>query len=287
MQIVLGSQINAAEENRNFGVLDRPLNRTSGQNRQSRLQQRTAEREREMRIRERENEFIKKINEQMAQVKDSDMDDDLKRLTLSTLEDQIRQIHEARAERERLAVEREAQRNQIEQEERRREKEERARAKAAKHQDPEDAAERAKIRDMSLMSARMDNISSMSTTRARLTSEAEQLSQDIDNSRSLAENAAEAVRLRNARYGTTGPEHVANWQTNSSDFRQGHLENLNAGIAGLDAAINAQVAALYRDSQEMQETQLELVREKDENEEKSRCLTHASHVFAKYYDLRL
>ena len=267
MQIVLGSQINTAEENRNFGILDRPLNRTSGQNRQNRLQQRTAEREREMQIRERENEFIKKIKEQMAQVKDSEMDNDLKRLALSSLEDQIRQIHEARAERERLALEREAARNQIEQEERRREKEERARAKAAKHEDPEEAAERAKIRDMTLMSARMDKVSSMSTTRARLQSEATQLEQDIENSRNLSNNAAEEVRNRNVLKGTIGPEHVISWQTNQGDFRQGHLENLNAGIAGLDAAINAQVAALYRDSQEMQETQLELSREKDDDSE--------------------
>ena len=266
MQIVLGSQINAAEENRNFGLLDRPLNRTSGQNRQSRLQQRTAERERELQIRERENEFIKKIREQMAQVKDSEMSDDLKRLTLSSLEDQIRQIHEARAERERLAIEREAKRNQIEQEERRREKEERARAKAAKHQDPDETAERAKIRDMSLMSARVDKINSLSTTRARLTSEAGQLEQDVANSQSLSENAAEAVRQRNAMYGTIGPEHVISWQTNGGDFRQNHLENLNAGAAGIDAAINTQVAALYRDSKEMQETQLELNREKEDEE---------------------
>ena len=272
MQVVFGSQIGAAEENQNFGILDRPLNRTGGQNRQSRLQQRTAEREREMRIRERENEFIKKIKEQMAQVKDSEMDNDLKRLTLSSLEDQIRQIHEARAERERLAIEREAQRNQIEQEERRREKEERARAKAAKHQDPEDAAERAKIRDMSLMSARVDKINSLSTTRARLKSEAGQLEQDIDNSRSLSENAAEAVRQRNATQGTIGPEHVVSWQTASSDFRQGHLENLNAGISGLDAAINTQVEALYRDSREMQETQLELSREKEDDDEQSESI---------------
>ena len=266
MQIVLGSQVNSIEENRNFGILERPLNRTSGQNRQNRLQQRTAEREREMQIRERENEFIKKIKEQMAQVKDSEMADDLKRLTLSSLEDQIRQIHEARAERERLALEREAQRNQIEQEERRREKEERARAKAVKHEDPEDAAERAKIRDMSLMSARVDKINSMSTTRASLQSEAAQLEQDIDNSRNLSETAAEEIRNRNALHGTVGPEQVMSWQTNSGDFRQSHLGNLNAGIAGLDAAINAQVAALYRGSQEMQETQLELSREKDDEE---------------------
>ena len=276
MQIVLGSQINASEENRNFGILDRPLNRTSGQNRQGRLQQRTAEREREMRIRERENEFIKKIHEQMAQVKDSEMGNDLKRLTLASLEDQIRQILEARAERERLAIEREAQRNRIEQEERRREKEERARAKAAQHEDPEEASERAKIRDMSLMSARMDKINSMSTTRASLQSEATQLEQDIDNSRALSDNAAEAVRQRNATQGTIGPERVISWQTGSSDFRQGHLENLNTGIAGLDAAINAQVAALYRDSQEMQETQLELSRERDNDDESSQT-----------YDLRL
>ena len=276
MQVVIGSQLNVTEESRNFGVLDRPLNRISGQNRQSRLQQRAAERERELQIRERENEFIKKIREQMAQVKDSEMGDELKRLTLSSLEDQIRQIHEARAERERFAIEREAKRNQIEQEERRREKEERARAKAAKHEDPEDAAERAKIRGMTLMSARMDKISSLSQTRTRLQSEATQLEQDIENSRELKKNAADDVRQRNVTHGTIGPEHVISWQTNGSDFRLGHLENLNAGIAGLDAAINAQVAALYRDSQEMQDTGLgELSREKDDSED------------SETYDLRL
>ena len=286
MQIVLGSQINAAKENRNFGILDRPLHRASGQNRQNRLQQRTAEREREMQIRERENEFIKKIKEQMAQVKDSDMNDDLKRLALSSLEDQVRQIHEARAERERLALEREAQRNKIEQEERRREKEERARAKAAKHEDPEDAAERAKIRDMTLMNARVDKINSMNTTRSRLQSEATQLEQDVNNSRGLSETAAEEVRGSNALRGTTGPEHVVSWQTNSPDFRQSHLQNLNEGIAGLDVAINAQVAALYRDSQEMQDAQLTLNREKDDDEDAG-YLTHASNEFATSYDLRL
>ena len=276
MQIVLGSQINSTEENRNFGILERPLTRTSGQNRQNRLQQRAVEREREMQIRERENELIKKIKDQIAQVKDSDVDDDLKRLKMMSLEDQIRQIHEARAERERLALEREAQRNQTELDERRREKEERARAKAAKHEDPDETAERAKIRDLSIMSARLDKINSKSATRTRLQSEATQLEQDIDNSQSLSKNAAEAVSLRNATYSTIGPEHVISWQTNSPDFRQGHLENLNAGIAGLDAAINAQVAALYRDSQEMQETQLELNRDKEIDDDKS-----------EYCDLRL
>ena len=267
MQIVLGSQPHITEQRRDFGILERPLNSVSGQNRQNRLLQRTAERERELQIRERENEFIKKIKEQLVQVKESDMDKDLKRLTLMSLEDQIRQIHDVRAERERIALEREARMNQIEQEERRREKEERARAKAAKHEDPDSITEKAKIRDLTLISARMDKVSSLSTTRTRLQSEAVQLEQDIENSKKLSKNAADDVRLSNALHGTIGPEHVISWQTNSGDFRQGHLENLNAGIAGLDAAINAQVAALYRDSRQMQETQLELSLEKENDTE--------------------
>lgn len=255
--LIFGSPGSGLSETRNFGLMKRPALGQNGPVRQGRLQARAAEREREARLRERENEFIKKIQEQMTRLDDSDMDSELKRLAMQSLEEQIRQIHEARAEREQQAIEREAQRHKAEQEERQREIEDRARALAGRHEDPDESADRAQIRDMSLMGARMDKIGSLQTARAGLKSEAAQLERDAANSRRLADRAAQEVRDGKISSGAIGPDRVVSWQSRSGDFRQGHLSSLNAGIAGIDAAINSQVASLYRDSQRMQERQLE------------------------------
>lgn len=251
----------------NFGFMDSPILRGNTHTRRNRVNERIAQREREMQIRERENEIIRKIKEEIARVESSDMADDLKRLTLMSLGEQIQQIHDNRSEREQLAIEREMRQNKMEQEERQREKEERGRAKAERHMDQEEAMERAIVRDLSLIGARMDSISSLKTTRARMVSEASQLEQDLENSKTLSRDAAQQARQRNAMHGTIGPEHVISTSSNPKDFRQTHLQNLNEGISRLDSTINSQVAALYRDSVRMQETQLELAENNDREEE--------------------
>jgi hypothetical protein len=214
---------------------------------------RMAEAKREERMREIENAWIQRIREEMDRVKESDLPEEKMRIQLSVLGEQIGQIYTQRAEREQLAMEREMQRQQMENEERIREREEAAREQAIARKTPEQlerAQEDMAIRSMTLIGIRMDTINAMSRTRATMSAEAQQLETAIDNS-----YGPKQIGLSTTLWLPTGRE-------TPNDFRNRHLQDLRSGIARLDASIMAQVSAMYRDSQALQDAQLGINRAK-------------------------
>lgn len=290
--------------------------------------ERVAAREREMKIREAENLRIKRINEQIGGINERIgqlnaeifemqnsrepintelLDDRIAELnrhqsSVASLSGQIAQIHTNRAEREQLAIEREFQRQQQELEERMREREEAARSNTnyehKTEEELEEARERSSIRNLTLMSARAENIGSLRNTRASLQSAAARLrgEADFDNRRQEIANEqiisfvkAHNVRtLEEFRAGLEAGNLAAgaSWRPMGSvflfdrnplapdGFRGRHLQNLNESISRLSANINMQISSMYRDSQNMQEEQLRIYREKsslpDEDDDENR-----------------
>jgi hypothetical protein len=220
--------------------------------------------------------------------------------TILSLSAQIGNIHMARAEREQIAIEREFMRKQQEMDERMREREriaqerENARLENKSQEELENSAERNKMRNMVMMGTRLENISSLSRTRASLSAAATRLQGEAgfdghrqrianeqihsfvraDNERTLElhQDRMERSQYNTANGRPTPPPppwrpmvagHTFNDNPLALDgFRGRHLQNLNNGISRLSANINAQVGALYRDSQAMQEQQLRIYREK-------------------------
>ena len=217
----------------------------------------------------------------------------------ASLSNQISSIHTARAEREQTAIERELVRQQQELEERMRERERIAREQKENRlanktdEELEAVAERSNIRNLTAIGQRMDTINSLSRTRASLRAEAGRLEgeanfevhrQRISNSEILAhvrrENANALVqhreRVENAKAAAAAgialavapPRlmevgHLFSGNPLGEDsFRGRHLQNLNEGIARTTAGIQHHIGALYRDSQNMQEEQLRIYREK-------------------------
>jgi len=74
-----------------------------------------AEREREVRLREVENLRVQNLREQIHRVQGSDMEDEIRNLTIRSLDDQINQIFTMRTERERISAELERELRQFEQ----------------------------------------------------------------------------------------------------------------------------------------------------------------------------
>ena len=199
---------------------------------QRHMHERVAEREREARIREMENEQIQRLNEQRDNIRgridaleykqhtgytmttviidgeeiqkpvaktQDEMRETAERIqalrnSVSLTGQQIDQIHRNRAQREELAIEREAMRQQAELEEQLRLQEERMREKAeANRPEPqtEEELEQAIVnettRGLTMMSVRMDNIRELSRTSARLSAEATQLENEHDTSQTRQE----------------------------------------------------------------------------------------------------
>ena len=237
-----------AHSNNVIGPRDGPLLRPMrpGPARRDRMQERAAERERETRMRENEDMRIQRIRDEMTIVEASEMDSELRNQTLRGLSQQIAHIFEQRAEREQTAVERELMRQQQEMEERMRERERQAKENAPEHDCPDEAAQRATIKSLTTMSARMDNISNLSLTRATLAAEAEQLRQDISNTMSHQQTG-----LDNTIWTQSSHAQTQGWKSR-------HLGDLNMSTTRLTMTINREVAAMYRDSQSLQEEQLRI-----------------------------
>ncbi|MCL2839239.1 MAG: hypothetical protein FWE05_00570 [Defluviitaleaceae bacterium] len=365
--------------NRESNTLDgTALRNAIGTPRQQRhMRERMAEREREMQMRMHENQQIERLGEQVNHTRDRialqmlemregrkeiveidgveteitvaltavEMEEAAKRLeamgeSLSSLGNQINQIHRNRAQREELAVEREAARQQAELEEALRTKEERARENAEANQpepqteeELEQAIANETTRHLTMVGARMDNIRNLSGTRARLQAEAARLENenasaqsrqdlwgDVREGREVLQvgrsidrnNAARhhrddaAQRLQRAidsgdqdkieaaetalawayegmqRAGNIGAmtQAAAGASDNPEDynlmdsFHGRQATSLNGRIARIDTAIAAEIGAMYRDGQVMQEEQLRLSQtqvqeayEEDENDE--------------------
>jgi hypothetical protein len=289
----------AAERNSN-NISGESLRQGSLSPRQRRhIQQREVEREREMRMREMEKKRIDQINAEMDRVRESeDMEEYAKRLMLVSLGRQIGQIHINRQEREQLAVEREMKRQQAEMEERMREQEERMREqREANRPDPQTEEELQQAianettRGMTMISANVDNIRTLSHTRARLSAEATRLENEAGTSQTRQEvwsdrrygmalaqmgrDKADLEAVLNCEYATD--EHVraamatfagrmagaaASVNPDPYSLLDGYhgrqISDLNTRIARLDVAILSEVSAMYRESQNMQEEQLRL-----------------------------
>lgn len=231
-------------------------------------QQRAAEQEREMRLRELENERIHKIMEQIqtAKANESGLSDEIVNLTISMFNDQINQIHMNRAEREQLAIEREMIRQQNEMDERMRERERMAREREENsvqnktQEEYESAQERSMVQSMTSIGIAMDNVSTLSSTRTRLSAEAGQLEREADFDISRRRSAV--IELQSQDLQPSKIAHLPTFNPLAQDSFVGrHHTNLNIGIARTNAAINSQVSALYREGQRMQEEHLQLTRE--------------------------
>lgn len=305
--------------------------RARGGRRRDFMQERLAAQERERRIREAENQRIQQLNEQINRsdkrivslnetivslqeenaVEHAELIENLEmqarqlRASIFSMGEQINRIHMTRAEREQSAIERELLRQQHEMEERMRERERIAqenRRENKTEEELEEEVERSKIRNITAMGARMDNINALSRTRASLSAEAARLRGeadfDIRRTRIANEQIISHVRQFNMEAALTRKETVADsierglpiptMPTGSMEvgflfsgnplsadtFRGRHLQNLNTGISRLSATINQQVGALYRDSQRMQNEQLRIYRERaavpDENRDDER-----------------
>jgi len=208
--------------------------------------------------------------------------------SIASITGQIAQIHMNRAEREQLAIEREFQRQKLEMEERMREREEAASVNYQNKtaEELEEAAERANIRNLTVMSARADNIASLRISRASMEASAARLRgegdfdmrrQEIANAEIKSFVSAHNVRtLEEFRAGLDAGNLApgASWRPMEighlfdrnpladDGFRGRHLQNIEAGISRLNANIGTQIGAMYRDSQNMQEEQLRISREK-------------------------
>jgi len=269
---------------------------------QRHIQERVAEKEREMRLREMENIRIERIHEEMDRVEASDLDEEVIRLTLQSLRNQVSHIHLAREMRQQAAVEREMNRQQAEFDERMRELEERRSEQAESQnnkpmteEEIEEAMERETIRSMTLMSTRMDNIRGLSQTRASLAAKATRLENEHAESQTRQELNRAALESRAIQRSVQDSENgVTSWATVRAaeitsagnaklpynllhGFNGTLLEGLNMGISRITAAITAEVSAMYRDSQQLQDEQLRLSQEQpidssedDEDSQESR-----------------
>ena len=263
-QMIAGT--NYTNENNN-NVFQNALrnNRGSSSRRmqQQHMQQRVAEREREQRIRKSEDERIEVLHDKISMVMaDQGIDYEQRRLRVTQFTEQIKQIHAGRADREELAAEREVMRQQQLLAETQREQEELAEERRANNVETATSEEELQllqanedIRNLTMMSARIDHITALNTTRTRLEAEANLLEQAIDNDEGYVK-----VRI------PTGNHHAVHTITvptgrEGDDFRQTQLNRLQKGISRLEVAVAQQVGSLYRDGQVMQEAQLRYIRE--------------------------
>lgn len=259
-----------------MNVLQSPILRTdpNPHRHRERMDARLQAREREARIREAEYKLIERKKAEFAEAKEAGVDEDVLRVMRTGISQQLTDIKRARAEREALMIEQELQRKREDMEERAREIEERAEeAKIERAETVEDLDEirtAAFIRGVVNASINKNNISALSRTRATLSAEAEQLSQDISNSFGPVKVHDLPAQFDVAHL-HTGPIDPIEWlptgHMNPNDFRNRHLQGLRAGIARLDTAILGEIATLYRESQAMQEAQLRISEEEAQKED--------------------
>jgi hypothetical protein len=286
------------------------VRRTNSQTgrRRDMLQERIEAQEREMRLREMEEQRILKINEDILRIREQenfmagereleiqelkekgfdDSHEEIVRLreenekgarrvhfNVSVLNEQINQIRMARTEREQAAIERELQRQQQELDERMRERERIANENrvANKNQDELEAEqERSAIKNLTMISARMDKINLLSGTRASMRASVARLrgEADFDLRRQDIANEQILTHVRNYNLQTAGKPmeagHLFDHNPLAADsYKSRHLQKMESGISRLSAFINYQVGAMYRDGQKMQEEQLRVYREKSQ-----------------------
>jgi len=243
-----------------FGASRRPSSRNGLQT--DLMQLRLQEKRREMQLQEKENERIKLLTERMSEVKNSDMDWNLRQSVLESLTSQINQIYENRAEREVMAAEREMLRQKAVLEETTQMQE--RPTNANEYQDPqeaEEAGERDMMKGLVRLSVTQDRITTLRQTRAKLAEEAGHISR--------------AIHSENSNYtliGSGAGEVIIGGQSGlgPNDYRNQQLAKLNLGIARTDAAINQAISSMYRDSARWQAEGLANATDRNDNVQEAR-----------------
>jgi len=178
----------------------------------------------EMKIREREDAMIQKIQDQIMNVIEADLDFDSRGRMVEYLESEIEHILTQRKtrEEERLQLELKERKAEIEKE---RYEAEKARLEMnekfrgiANQEDTEEALRREDIRNLVQISISLDSMSAFRQSRARMASEAGHLEAEIDN--------------------------APNGSANPNDFRNTQPTKLTKGIAGLDTSINLEIGKI-------------------------------------------
>jgi len=278
-QMIAGTNYTSENNNRVFqNAFHNNRGSASRRMQQQHMQERIAEREREQRIRKSEDERIEVLHDKISMVMaDQDIDYEQRRLRITQFTEQIKQIHSGRADREELAAEREVLRQQQLLAETQREQEEAAEEARANNVETATSEEELQqlqanedIRSLTMMSARIDHITALNTTRTRLEAEANLLEQAIDN-----EEGYVKIRIPTGNFHSVHTIAVPAGRE-GNDFRQTQLSRLNEGISRLEVAVAQQVGSLYREGQVMQEAQLRLVREgaKPVTDEEERAKEH-------------
>lgn len=218
--------------------------------RQRIMEQRMNDQRREMQIRERENQIINDLHERITLIKESDDSGEAKRAMISGIIDRIAQIHENRAERELLAVEREMQRQKTLLEEIANATEEEHNQNAPdRTKDPEEAEkerERQFTVGMTRIAVGKDNIRNLKRTRAALEGRAGHLRRAIGSPNS------NSVKTGSYPYQNSVEVIISVRSGHGDDFRNHELARFNEGIARTSAAIDTKLGRLFRQTADMQ-----------------------------------
>jgi len=257
------------------GIVDggamRSLNGTQsrgGRNsqRENIIQARQQEQQRELELRQKEDERIAVIKDRMAEVSgDRELTLQMRTAEIDLLTHRIKQIHQARTDRETARAELEAIRNQVLIEEatapenRRNEDDE----TYENREEAEEARNRVQIDGLTRIAVGMDNLSVLRQTRASLVSELGHLERAMDspNSNTIKIGIVAHTDVLEAGQGVFISQHFGR---GVDDFRNHHASRLNKAIGRTNVAINMAVADMYRESARLQENQLGDYHEREE-----------------------
>ncbi|MCL2754016.1 MAG: hypothetical protein FWE44_07710 [Defluviitaleaceae bacterium] len=204
----------------------------------------------ELHIRKREDELVSKLKTQINEISSSAMDKEIRSRIISGIFQQISDIMNGRAEREKALMELEAtlKKAVIEDattpDERRTNEDEQHKTK----EEAEESKRQNNIKNLTSIAIQKDSISQLSRTRAVLSSKASQLNQ--------------ALSSENRNYVKIGfapsADITVHVQTGfgNDDWENNQLTKLNRGIAGINAAKQMAISNMYQESSKLQESQL-------------------------------
>jgi len=221
-------------------------------------------RSQEMQVQKREDAQIRRINAQISEVvHNSEMSVENRVRTANNLTMRIQRILEVRAEREVEFAEKDAMIDQMLMKEST-SAEKRETQDEVRYEDEEEAEARAERRQMAGLAEadmNMSNLHTLRSTRNSLSNEAMHLRHAMDSEAANFTKIAVVPRGNNidvdiiiSRNPMRGAD---NWVNNQ-------YTNLNRAMARTDAMINSTIASMYRDSVQMQESQLAQYRQEQE-----------------------
>ena len=253
------------------GGMMRSLNGTQsrgGRNsqRENIIQARQREQQRELELRQKEDERISVIKDRIAEVSgDRELTMQMRTVEIDLLTHRIKQIHQARTDRETARAELEAMRNQVLIEEattpenRRKEDDEAYETR----EEAEEARNRTQMDGLTRIAVGMDSLSILRQTRASLVSELGHLERAMDspNSNTVKIGIISNADVLGAGQGVFISQHFGR---GGDDFINHQASRLNQAIGRTNVAINMAVADMYRESARLQENQLGDYREREE-----------------------